>query len=249
MPALKQEYDYYEYARTRKGTASNAASSSATKKSSQKVVQTMNIKTSPTRDVTKNATRMALRDDFITPKKKVNKQTKPAAAKNNASKKKEKFSDDFIKSKKSVKKVEELKLKTPKSNVKKIEIAKQKEKVKEMFKNFLVTSLVFGVLFLICYRYSTINEAFSELNTLKSDLKKKQTVNAQIELNIKQNTDLASIENYAKYQLGMQKPKDSQVQKINVQKQDKITAPIEIKEEKEIDFFEKIFNSILKVIE
>ena len=32
MPALKQEYDYYEYARTRKGTASNAASSSATKK-------------------------------------------------------------------------------------------------------------------------------------------------------------------------------------------------------------------------
>ena len=132
---------------------------------------------------------------------------------------------------------------------KKIEIAKQKEKVKEMFKNFLVTSLVFGVLFLICYRYSTINEAFSELNTLKSDLKKKQTVNAQIELNIKQNTDLASVENYAKYQLGMQKPKDSQVQKINVQKQDKITAPIEIKEEKEIGFFEKIFNSILKVIE
>lgn len=244
MPALKQEYDYYEYAKKRRGTATSAAPSSAVKKSNSGFVQTSNIKTSTTRDITKNATRMALREDFIDTKKSKSK----VAVKNNTSK--NKVSENLIQTKnKNVKKPEELKLKTPKSSAKKVEIAKQKEKVKGMFKNFVITSLVFVVLFLICYRYSTINEAFSELNTLKSDLKKKQTVNAQIELNIKQNTDLASIENYAKYQLGMQKPKESQIQKINVQKQDKITAPIEIKEEKEISFIEKIFNSILKVIE
>ena len=115
-----------------------------------------------------------------------------------------------------------------------------------MFKNIVMASLVFGMLFLICYRYSSINEAFNELNDLKSNLRNKQTVNAQIESNIKQNTDLAYIENYAKYQLGMQKPKDTQIQKVSVQKQDKIILPIEIEEEEEKSF---IANFVDKIIE
>ena len=118
-----------------------------------------------------------------------------------------------------------------------------------MLKNTFVASIIFGMLFLVCYRYSCINEAFNEVNDLKDSLKKKQTVNAQIESNIQKETDLAYIENYAKYQLGMQKPKDSQIQKINVKKQDKITTPIEIKEEEEEGVFTKILNGLLKILD
>ena len=49
MPALKQEYDYYEYARSRQGTAKKVVPSSATSKKS-KQVQTMTLKTNPTRE-------------------------------------------------------------------------------------------------------------------------------------------------------------------------------------------------------
>ena len=142
-----------------------------------------------------------------------------------------------------------MKLKKPKSNLKAREVAKQKAKVKEMLKNTFVASIIFGMLFLVCYRYSCINEAFNEVNDLKYSLKKKQTVNAQIESNIQKETDLAYIENYAKYQLGMQKPKDSQIQKINVKKQDKITTPIEIKEEEEEGVFTKILDGLLKILD
>ena len=90
-----------------------------------------------------------------------------------------------------------------------------------------------------------INEAFNNLSDLKADVRNKQTINSQLESNIKQNTDLAYIENYAKYQLGMQKPKESQIQKVVVGKQDKILVPIEIKEEEEINVFDNFFNSII----
>ena len=47
----------------------------------------------------------------------------------------------------------------------------------------------------------------------------------------------------------MQKPKYSQIKKINVKKQDKITTPIEIKEEEEEGVFTKILNGLLKILD
>lgn len=247
MPALKQEYDYYEYARSRQGTAKKAVPSSAVSKKS-KQVQTMTLKTNPTREATKKATRIAMGDDFIGTKK-----TRPATKKVSNTKKRELSKDEYLLSnrrkEKTFEKPSEMKLKKPKSNLKAREVAKQKAKVKEMLKNTFVASIIFGMLFLVCYRYSCINEAFNEVNDLKYSLKKKQTVNAQIESNIQKETDLAYIENYAKYQLGMQKPKDSQIQKINVKKQDKITTPIEIKEEEDEGVFTKILNGLLKILD
>ena len=247
MPALKQEYDYYEYARSRQGTAKKAVPSSTVSKKS-KQVQTMTLKTNPTREATKKATRIAMSDDFIGTKK-----TRPATKKVSNTKKRELSKDEYLLSnrrkEKTFEKPSEMKLKKPKSNLKAREVAKQKAKVKEMLKNTFVASIIFGMLFLVCYRYSCINEAFNEVNDLKYSLKKKQTVNAQIESNIQKVTDLAYIENYAKYQLGMQKPKDSQIQKINVKKQDKITTPIEIKEEEEEGVFTKILDGLLKILD
>lgn len=245
MPALKQEYDYYEYARSRQGTAKKAVPSSAVAKKT-KPVQTMTLKTNATREVTKRATRIATSDDFIGIKK-----PRTAGKKNTSVKKNQVSKDEYLLSnrrkEKTFEKPSEMKLKKPKNNLKAREVAMQKARVKEMVKNTFVALMIFGMFFLICYRYSCINEAFNEVNDLKDSLKKKQTVNAQIESNIQKETDLAYIENYAKYQLGMQKPKDSQIQKINVKKQDKITTPIEIKEEEEEGIFTKVLNDLLKM--
>lgn len=264
MPALKEEYDYYEYAsRRRQGTVKNTVPSSAvhrntnssrsnvTKTTSRNNysknistnVNTRNLKTSTTRDITKNATRVATRDDsFIGTKKK----TSTTSSKKQTSKKTS--LDPVVFNKKTaMKKPQEMTLKRPVSNIKSKNVAKQKARVKEMFRNVVTALFIFGMLFLICYRYSTINEAFNNLNNVKNELKNKNTVNAQIESNIKQNTDLSYIENYAKYQLGMQKPKDSQIQKVSVKKQDKILMPVEIKEDlEEKNFFEKLIDKIVK---
>ena len=64
-----------------------------------------------------------------------------------------------------------------------------------------------------------------------------------------QNTDLAYIENYAKYQLGMQKPKESQIQKVSVGKQDKILLPIEIKEEEEKSGLDALLEKALELFD
>ena len=289
MPALKEEYDYYEYAsKRRQGTVKSAVPYSAVHKKgssvgndvnkistshtsaartttvskkvtsqSRKTVsnasiktksqsKNLNLKTTTTRDVTKNATRAATRDDsFIGTKKK----TTTTSARKKQSSKNISIDPVVFNNKKTLKKPQEMTLNRPVSNVKSKSVAKQKARVKEMFRNVVVDSLVFGMMFLICYRYSSINEAFNELNDLKNELRNKQTINAQIESNIKQNTDLAYIENYAKYQLGMQKPKDSQIQKVSVQKQDKILLPIEIEEEEEKSIFNNLVDSVLSVLE
>lgn len=242
MPALQREYDYYEYSKLYQGTAKKAVPNSAVHKNreSANYKSSLNVKTTTTRDVTRKATRIATRDDEFIAKKKKNVQTK-----NVKSTKKNSIDAVTFNNKKNVKKPPEMILTKPKSNVQTKSFEKQKAKVKEVLRNTVLGTMIFGLLFLICYRYTMINEAFNNLNDLKADVRNKQTINSQLESNIKQNTDLAYIENYAKYQLGMQKPKESQIQKVVVGKQDKILVPIEIKEEEEINVFDNFFNSII----
>lgn len=250
MPAVEREYEYYEYRRQSQGAVKNAVPRSSVRKNTtaRKVtptkVQSKNLKTSTTRDITKNATRIATRDDnFIGTKRKVKSQ-------NTISKSKKTSLDPVVfNNKKTLKKPQEMTLTKPKHIQSKREVEKQKAKVKEMFRNIVLGSLIFGMFFLICYRYSLINEAFNDLNDLKLEVKNKQTVNAQLEKNIKENTDLSYIENYAKYQLGMQKAKESQIQKVSIGKQDKIILPIEIEEEKEEGLMEKLAKDIRKILD
>ena len=99
---------------------------------------------------------------------------------------------------------------------KKLELKAQK--MHNVFRNITLSLIGFSILFLICYRSSVINESFKGVNKMKSELENIKTSNAQLESEIQRQTDLSNIEMYAKYQLGMQKPKESQIRKIVVEK-------------------------------
>lgn len=109
-------------------------------------------------------------------------------------------------------------------------VAKKKESV---LKTMALSMFAFSMLFLICYRSSAINESFNALGNIKSNLDDVNTVNAQLASDIETQTDISAIETYAKYQLGMQKPKDSQIKKIVITKEDKISTPVVIEAEEE----------------
>ncbi len=251
MPAVSAEYDYYGYARARQGVARNAMPSS-------RPTHTQTAVRRPTSEATRLATRNALRDDFIGVTTKTKKKAAtphitvaPHTASKTTKKKETNLDPVVFQKKEKVQKVEELKLKKMQvaKTKKEMEIARQKAKAATTVKTVILCTMLFAMFFLICYRYTTINESFNDVNSIKASLKEKETINAQIESNIKQNTDLSYIENYAKYQLGMQKPKASQIQKIVIEKEDKITTPIEIKEEVRDDKVTTVFNQFLKVLD
>ncbi len=124
-------------------------------------------------------------------------------------------------------------------------IAKKKANV---LRNVMISLSVFSILFLICYRSSLINESFKDLKSVKRNLEQTENMNAQIESEIQTQTDLSNIESYAKYQLGMQKPKDSQIRKVVVPKKDKISTPVVIEEEKE-NFWSSLLNDMINILD
>ncbi len=142
-------------------------------------------------------------------------------------------------------KPEELKLKKPSVS------SAQKRKAKEKFVSrakMLVGLLAgFSIAFLICYRYSLINERFNQVEKKKQELVTARTVNEQIQADIDSQTDLSYIENFAKYQLGMQKPSNSQIVYVNVEKEDRIITPVSVEEEKEKNWFDKLYDKIMKL--
>ena len=128
------------------------------------------------------------------------------------------------------------------------EQAIEKQQIREKrFRNFkrgFLFVLGAAIALFICYRYSLINEKFNSVEKAKKELLNAQTVNEQIQADIDSETDISYIENYAKYQLGMQKPQDSQIMYINVEKQDKIFAPVKIEEENEQTWFGEMMEKI-----
>lgn len=111
-----------------------------------------------------------------------------------------------------------------------IKRAKREKVIGTISNMFLFISIACIALF-ICYRFSLINEKFNEVEKAKKRLVNAQTVNEQIQADIDSETDISYIENYAKYQLGMQKPQATQTVYINVEKQDKIFTPVKIEDE------------------
>lgn len=148
-----------------------------------------------------------------------------------------------VKKKVELEKPKEMKLTKPKNKV--------KEKARtEMAKKIIFATLVgFGVLFVICTRYAQINELTHKLNTLEKDLVGAQSLNQQLSAEVDSKTDLNYIEKYAKYQLGMQKPDNKQIVRIAYDKQDKISTPINIDEESELTFWDKLFNDLRNIID
>lgn len=138
----------------------------------------------------------------------------------------------------------EMKLKKPELSTSQ----KKKAKVKAVsrVKNVLYLGLGFAIAFLICYRYSLIDERFNQLEKTKKELATAQTINEQIQADIDSQTDLSYIENYAKYQLGMQKPSNSQIVYVNVEKEDRILTPVSIEEDSEETWLDQLYNEIVK---
>lgn len=266
MPALQQyDYDYYEYASSRRGVANAAprvsmpkdssitrrtsasntqtrrstatgtrnvttSKTTTTKRTSQSTTRNnIEIKTKTTRDVTRNSIRAVTRTENVGVERK-----KPSS-------KNIQVSNAGVK--RNIAKPKELSLKNAKV------MAKPKvEEKQNVFKTIAFSFFAFSILFLICYRSALINESFNELGNMKNKLEDTKTLNAQLESDIQTQTDLSYIETYAKYQLGMQKPKESQIRKIVVEKEDKISTPVTIEKE-EKTFFDNLINDIVNILD
>lgn len=227
MPAVKYAYDYDEYrGRSQKGVAKNARSVSVSSNMSAQ------RKVSRTPESTRNMVRSV-----------TSQNTTPRKATSNVRKKEHVNIDIPIATKKkiNVEKPKEMKLTKPK--------AKAKAKVIATKKGILLGTVIVAFLFLICMRYTEINEKFNEVNALEKDLASAKALNQQLNANIESKTDLGYIEKYAKYQLGMQKPKESQIVRIAYEKRDKISTPIIIDEEEDSSFLSRLFNDLRNLID
>lgn len=118
---------------------------------------------------------------------------------------------------------------------------------KRHHKNVALIFAVFLVLFTISYRSSLINEKFAALQSAKEKLSSIEKTNGQLEVSIESSLNLGNIEESAKEKLGMQKLDNSQKVYVNLDKKDYLetsTGDIEITEDGELNFFQKIINKI-----
>lgn len=123
--------------------------------------------------------------------------------------------------------------------------AQPKIHLKSKVKIVLYVTLGFVILFAISYRNSIINEKFSEIKDLKTDLAAIEKENEQLEVSIENNYNLQNVEESAKELLGMQKLDSSQTVYISLPKEDYVEAATEeIEEEDNTSWFEKIINFI-----
>lgn len=106
-----------------------------------------------------------------------------------------------------------------KTQVEKNKKVASRQKVKR--KVFLGVSS-FTIALTIVYRYAMINNMNMENIKLKKELEALNNSNAQLQLLAEQSINLSYVEEYAKENLGLQKPQNYQIEYINVNKQDLI---------------------------
>lgn len=135
---------------------------------------------------------------------------------------------------------------TTKKNKKEEEKKAQKMLIiKTKFSIFVKCAVLFGIIFLILFRNSQINESFAKIQKLKSEITAIQKENDQIEINIQNSMNSNNLEQKAKDLLGMQKLTNKQIVYINIPKKDYVEYKAEeiiIEEEK--SFFENIIDKI-----
>ena len=106
--------------------------------------------------------------------------------------------------------------------------------------------VMFVILLAISYRNSQINEKFSEIQELKTNLAVLEKENQQLKVNIEDSLNFNNIEKQAKEKLGMQKLTTNQTIYVNLPKKDytEVGSQQVIFEEKSWfeEFIEKIFN-------
>ena len=129
-----------------------------------------------------------------------------------------------------------------KKNSKKV----QQEKSKKVKQTLTVLAL-FVVLVAISYRNSQINESFSKMQTLKSNLAAVQKENEQLEVNIENSLNLNNVEQAAKEKLGMQKLTNRQTVYVELPKKDYVkSAEEEVIIKDNGNWFTNLINNIFK---
>jgi len=129
------------------------------------------------------------------------------------------------------------------NKVKRVEI-KQQKKVMPILK----VLAIFIILLTISYRNSLINEKFTDIKEMKSELALIEKENEQLKVKIKSQMNLTNIEQKAKDELGMKKQTKEQTKYINIEKQDFVeSASEEIVIEESKSFFYKIIEMIKNI--
>lgn len=138
-----------------------------------------------------------------------------------------------------------------KSTVSKKSMAEQKQAKVVKNKNIkimLYIGIIFAILFAVSYRNALVAQRYSELKDLKVQLARIEKENEQLEVNIESKTNLSAIEKRAEEELGMKKLGDSQTVYVSLDKADYIESAAEsIKLEEELNWFEKIINTIRNI--
>lgn len=133
---------------------------------------------------------------------------------------------------------------TVKTKTKQSKTALKKEKNRKIKQTLMVFAL-FVILVAISYRNSIINESFSKVQSLKTQLAEIQKENEQLEVSIENSLNLNNIEQVAKEKLGMQKLTNKQTVYVELPKKDYVKSANEeviIKEDK--DWFTNLINKI-----
>lgn len=117
---------------------------------------------------------------------------------------------------------------------------------KRQVRTTIIAIAIFMLLLTISYRNSQINERFSEVKTLKSNLAALEKENEQLRVTIENSVNYNNIEKLAKEKLGMQKLTSKQTVYINLPKEDYVEPVSEKVVIEEENWFEKIIKSILK---
>ncbi|MBR4111242.1 MAG: hypothetical protein IKK43_06135 [Clostridia bacterium] len=244
MPLASYDYDYYEYTNGRRVNKTSYTAAPAKRHTTTQTKKTIAATPQTRKTTTRRATTAA-------PVKRTTNSTKKNATKTTTTKKnvtqvarKRNHNIDIpIKtSSKIVNKPQEMTLKKPKTK-------KSVQTLKDALSKTFGVIVFFAIAFAICYRYSLINEEFIALKNVKKEYTNMQTVNEQIEAEIESKTDLTYIENYAKYQLGMQKPSDSQKKYVTIENKDKILTPITIEDDTNKGWFELLYEEVRKILD
>ena len=130
----------------------------------------------------------------------------------------------------------------PKQDVK----LSKEQKIKHKKATLLVIA-IFAVLFTISYRNTQINEKFSEIQSLRTQLSSLQKENEQLQVTIENSLNLSNIEKQAKEKLGMQKLSNKQTVYVSLPKKDYIesaTEKVEISDNDNENWFQKLVDKI-----
>ena len=155
-----------------------------------------------------------------------------------------KVDPDYNKSKKRKPKKQKLKVV---EDVKRQDIKVSKEKRIQQFKIVMLIAFTFGVVLLVSYRDSQINESFSEVQDLKKQLSSIEKENEQLKVNIENSLNLNYIEQMAKEKLGMQKLTNKDTVYINLPKKDYTESASEKIKIDDKNWFEKIIDKVIDI--